>query len=121
MNGSVVGFPYVAQVGYGKTCKITDAWSPLCYLIWEPNEKAIGGNGQPIGAGEYNDGANDPSTAGEGIGLLHSTGGGNALALDGHAEFVTKPLFTQYATLNSGPGPGGKTYLYWDVTSSNGH
>jgi hypothetical protein len=71
------------------------------------------------GTSDYNDGANYPN-ASEGIGLLHSKHGGNALAMDGHVDFVTTIQFNQYSTVGSGPGPGGKTYLYWDNVAANG-
>ena len=82
MNGAVVGYP----TGYGTPCKTSAAWSQLCYLVWEPDENRLG-PGNP-GAFDYNDGSNYPNDQ-EGIGLLHSKKGGNALALDGHVDFVT--------------------------------
>jgi prepilin-type N-terminal cleavage/methylation domain-containing protein len=115
MDGAVVGFPNVPP--YGSPIKISSVWSPLCYLIWEPNENSVA-PGNP-GAFEYNDGANFPNTS-EGIGLLHSKHGGNALAMDGHVDFVTTIQFKQYSTVGSGPGPGGKTYLWWDNVAANG-
>ena len=119
MDGAVVGFPVVANVGYGTPCKMTSVWSPLCYLIWEPNEFSSGINPPNPGGFEYNDGANFPNTS-EGIGLLHSKHGGNALALDGHVDFVTAAQFTKYQTTGSGPGPGGKTYLWWNPSTAQG-
>ncbi|HSY20236.1 MAG TPA: DUF1559 domain-containing protein [Candidatus Acidoferrales bacterium] len=121
MDGAVTGFPNGNNPPFnppniGQTIKMTAVWSPMCYLIWEPNEFSVTGN-----TGEYNDGANNPTTTGEGIGLLHSKHGGNALALDGHVDFVTTLLYTQYSTVGSGPGPGGKTFLLWDTINSNGH
>ena len=113
MDGAVTGFP----AAYGTPIKASAVWSPLCYLIWEPNENSVG-PGNP-GAFEYNDAANFPNTS-EGIGLLHSKHGGNALALDGHVDFVTTIQFTRYSTVGSGPGPGGKTYLWWDNVAANG-
>ncbi len=115
MDGAVVGFP--GNPGGGKPIKITAVWSPMCYLIWEPNENNLG-PGNP-GAFEYNDGGNFPNTS-EGIGLLHSKHGGNALALDGHVDFVTIEQFKKYSTVGSGPGTGGKTYLWWDNVNANG-
>ena len=115
MGGAVIGFP--GPGSYPLPMKTTAIWSPLCYLIWEPNENSVA-QGNP-GAVEYNDGANFPNTS-EGIGLLHSKHGGNALALDGHVDFVTTVQFTQYSTVGSGPGPGGKTYLWWDNVNANG-
>jgi prepilin-type N-terminal cleavage/methylation domain-containing protein len=109
MDGASENFPAVGS--YPLPMKITAVWSPMCYLLWEPDENALG-VGNP-GAFEYNDGSNFPDTS-EGIGLLHSRSGGNALALDGHVDFVTTRQFKQYSTAGSGPGPGGKTYLWWD-------
>ena len=116
MDGAVVGYPNVNSIGYGTPCKTTAAWSPMCYLIWEPNENAVG-PGNP-GWFEYNDGSNFPN-ASEGIGLLHSKHGGNGLALDGHVDFITALQFTQYST-KPGQGPGGRGYLWWSPYKLNG-
>jgi prepilin-type N-terminal cleavage/methylation domain-containing protein/prepilin-type processing-associated H-X9-DG protein len=115
MNGAVAGYP---SGGYGTPCKTTAVWSTLCYLVWEPDENRLG-PGNP-GAFDYNDGSNYPNSS-EGIGLLHSKKGGNALALDGHAEFVQTVKFNQYSTVGSGPGPGGKTYLWWNPLTTQGN
>ena len=119
MNGSVQGF--LNEASGGKTWKTTDVWNQMCYLIWEPNENA-GGIGTP-GPGEYNDGSNYPSTpqsnpnpGNEGIGTLHSTHGGNALALDGHVDFVTVQQFKYYSIQQ----PTQKTYLWWNPGAANG-
>jgi hypothetical protein len=40
--------------------------------------------------------------------------------MDGHIDFVRTLQFKQYATVGGGPGPGGKTYLYWDTLNANG-
>ena len=97
--------------------KITDVWSPMCYILWEPDEslKAAGATS------EYNDGANDPIYTDEGIGLLHSKQGGNALAMDGHVDFVTTLQYNQYKSKGNGPGPGGRTLLLWDSADAQGH
>jgi len=120
MNGAVTGYP--ATAGGGTPCKTTAVWSQMCYLLWEPNENAKDpSTGQPIGAFEYNDAANYPSTpvstpaGAEGIGLLHSKHGGNALALDGHIDFVTE---TQFKTYSAG---SQKTFLWWSPFSDTGH
>jgi prepilin-type N-terminal cleavage/methylation domain-containing protein len=117
MDGAVTGFPggSANPPNIGQPIKMTAVWSPMCYLIWEPNEFSVTGN-----TGEYNDGANNPTTTGEGIGLLHSKHGGNALALDGHVDCVTTIQFTQYINVGNGPGPGGNTLLLWDTIKSNG-
>jgi prepilin-type N-terminal cleavage/methylation domain-containing protein len=113
-NGAVIQF---VSASTAQTMKIMSAWSPLCYVAWEPDEflKA------PGATSEYNDGANDPTYSDEGIGLLHSKHGGNALALDGHVDFVTTDQYNQYKTKGSGPGPNGKTYLLWDSADAQGH
>ena len=119
MDGAVQSF--LNESAGGSPCKSTAIWSQQCYLIWEPNENA-GGIGIP-GAGEYNDGSNYPSTqqsnphpGNEGIGTLHSTHGGNALALDGHVDFVTIEQFNNYSIQL----PNSKTYLWWNPTTVNG-
>jgi prepilin-type processing-associated H-X9-DG protein len=60
---------------------------------------------------------------GEGIGRLHNNKGGNILAIDGHVQFMLARAFAQDSniTAGSGPGPGGKTYLWWSPFSSTGH
>jgi len=114
MDGSVIGFP--SGSSWPKPMNITSVWSPMCYIIWEPDENSIAKGG----TSEYNDGSNDPTTTGEGIGVLHSKRGGNALAIDGHVDFVTTLAFQNYIRVGGGQGPGGKTYLLWDTTTS-GH
>jgi prepilin-type N-terminal cleavage/methylation domain-containing protein len=111
MDGSSCCFGSVASV------KITQVWSPMCYLLWEPDENA-NGPGNP-GAFDYNDGANFPN-ASEGIGRLHSKKGGFILALDGHVAFVSRETFIQQSTQN-GEGPGGKSLLWWSPCTANGH
>jgi prepilin-type N-terminal cleavage/methylation domain-containing protein len=125
MDGAVVAFENSSATPPGVPCKISSVWSPMCYLIWEPNENA-GGIGTP-GSGEYNDGSNYPSTpqsvrhaGNEGIGTLHSIHGGNALALDGHVDFVTVQTFVSMSIQGTGSGPGGKTYLWWDTVDKDG-
>ncbi|HVM50108.1 MAG TPA: DUF1559 domain-containing protein [Candidatus Acidoferrum sp.] len=122
MDGAVIAF---SDTYWNTPMKMTEVWSQMCYLIWEPNENG-GGIGTP-GAFEYNDGSNYPSTpysnpnpGYEGIGLLHSKHGGNALAFDGHVDFVLTTQFNAYSRQGSGPGPGGKTFLWWDNVSPNG-
>ena len=113
MDGSVVAFdPNNSFSGKYVPCKMSQVWSPLCYLLWEPNENNLG-PGNP-GAFEYNDGANFPNTS-EGIGLLHSKHGGNGLALDGHVDFVTIEQFKQYSTLGT-----TRTLLWWDLVNNDG-
>jgi prepilin-type N-terminal cleavage/methylation domain-containing protein len=114
MNGAACGY------GATFTTKSTGAWSPMCYVLWEPDENVIGA-GNP-GAFEFNDAANFPDDK-EGIGRLHSKKGGEILALGGHVQWITCEQFrTDSRTVSGrGPGPGGKTYLWWNPLTSDGH
>jgi type II secretory pathway pseudopilin PulG len=115
MNGAVDGF---TENGVWPTpCKITDVWSPACYLLWEPDENASG-PGNP-GAFEYNDGANFPNTS-EGIGRLHTANSGAMLCVGGNVQFVTAQTFHQQSVVGSGPGPSGKTLAWWYPGSPGG-
>ncbi|MGA2174124.1 MAG: prepilin-type N-terminal cleavage/methylation domain-containing protein [Verrucomicrobiota bacterium] len=121
-NGAVCGFAEASAattVPYN-TCKSTQVWSPLCYLMWEPDENTLG-PGNP-GPHEFNDGANFPSAppyGEEGIGPLHTKKCGNILALDGHVDFMATNVFNRIAN-NRGPGPGGKGLLWWSPWQGDG-
>jgi prepilin-type N-terminal cleavage/methylation domain-containing protein len=127
MDGAIVGFP--GSDNWQPPSKITQIWSPLCYECWEPDENSDG-QGNP-GAFEFNDGSNFPScptttcgsTGYEGIGRLHSKNGGNALCFDGHAQYLLRTQFAQDSSIpcGAGPGPGGKTYLWYSTYSTDGH
>ena len=114
MDGAACGFGSTGSV------KITAAWSPMCYVLWEPDENNVG-PGNP-GAFEFNDAANFPNDS-EGIGRLHSKRGGEILALGNHVQFLTREQFrSDSATVSGrGPGPGGKTYLWWNPLTTDGH
>jgi prepilin-type N-terminal cleavage/methylation domain-containing protein/prepilin-type processing-associated H-X9-DG protein len=125
MNGAIGGYPSPNnQYGF-RSCKTTQVWGPSsCFMQWEPDENCLG-PGNP-GAFEFNDAANFPSappTGGEGIGRLHSKKGGNILACDGHVQFLLSTAFAKDSntTAGRGPGPGGKTDLWWSPFTSNGH
>ena len=119
MDGAACGFGsrYDAKVF---TIKSTMIWSPMCYMSWEPDEN-FAGPGKP-GADDFNDAASFPDHN-EGIGRLHSKKGGTILAFGGHVQFLTREQFSADSTMPSGtgPGPGGKTYLWWSPMSSDGH
>jgi prepilin-type N-terminal cleavage/methylation domain-containing protein/prepilin-type processing-associated H-X9-DG protein len=104
------------------SCKITQVWSPLCYLLWEPDEH-LAAPGYPTGEGafEFNDASNYPDApphGDEGIGRLHDNGG-NILALDGHVDFINTNVFWRASNFK-GAGPGGKGLLWWDTFQPNG-
>jgi len=116
-NGSASGFN--AQNNF-VVIKSTQVWTPMCYLFWEPND-TLGS-----GAFEFNDGANFPTTppnGTEGIGLLHNKTGGNIMRLDGGIEFITATNYARdsLTPAGTGPGPGGKTRLWWSPFSTDGH
>jgi hypothetical protein len=128
MNGAACGYQN-GNLKYDTQTKVTDAWSPMCYLMWEPDENADG-PGDP-GAFEFNDGANYPRAigvtgqngTGEGIGRLHSKNGGNIMAIAGHVTFMTSKAFAQDSLsvgTDAAPGPGHKTYLWWNPWSATG-
>ena len=112
MNGAVCGYD-----GAKPSCKITQPYSSMCYLLWEPDEN----NNKPgdPGAFDFNDAANFPNDT-EGIGRLHSKKGGSVIAIGGHVQFVSRELFRKLSN-NPGDGPGGKNYLWWSPFSANGH
>jgi hypothetical protein len=128
MNGAVCGYGEADARGtVHANCKLSNVWSPMCWLQWEPDENSIA-PGNP-GAFEFNDSANYPNAGsggngkGEGIGRLHSRKGGNALAIGGHVVFISKEAFIADSATQSGrgPGPGGKTYLWWNPFVNDGH
>jgi hypothetical protein len=116
MNGAVNDFNEKASAQFPEdvTCKITSIYSTSCYLIWEPDEYSLKA-GTAIGGFEWNDGSNFPDTTiGEAIGLLHSKHGGNALAIDGHVDFVTAVNFKGWSLQTT------KNYLWWNPVTANG-
>jgi len=113
-DGACCGF----QNGYRST-KVSLVWSPSCYLFWEPDDAANG-------AFEFNDAANYPTVppaGSEGIGLLHNKTGGNIMRLDGGIQFISSTNFALDSRIpnGQGPGPGGRTHLWWSNFSPDGH
>jgi len=123
MNGCVCNFnsDYIPNTTTVFTYKVTDAWSPLCYVMWEPNENTLG----PFNPGsfEFNDGANFPTAppqGGEGIGRLHGKNGGNILALDGHVDYMNTNTFNQLSNKSGPDGNNSKGLLWWDPAYADG-
>jgi prepilin-type N-terminal cleavage/methylation domain-containing protein len=116
-DGACCGYSFTVS-----TTKISQVWSPSCYLCWEPDDQSPN-----TGAFEFNDGANYPglntSGANEGIGLLHNKTGGNIVRMDGGIEFISSTNFFKDSSTppGEGPGPGGRTRLWWSTFSQNGH
>jgi hypothetical protein len=109
MNGSPNGFG-----GGTATCKITDAWNPGCYLLWETDENAAG-PGNP-GALEFNDGAISPDET-EGVpSKLHTLNGSEFLCVGGNVTFVSTNQFN--AAQNTSKG---RTFAWWHPSTTTGH
>jgi len=106
MNGAVCGFNSTYR-----SAKISQAWSPMCYIQWEPDETL--GN-PPIGAFAYNDASSFPDRN-EGIGRLHQKGG-IIQAVGGHVEFIDFKTFMREQT----NAPAAKGLLWWSPWSANG-
>ncbi len=107
MNSAVSGY------GGGQTCKLSDAWSPDCYLLWGPDENAVG-PGNP-GGFTFNDRSSYPSTSEMLIEQLHALGGGEVLTVGGAVQFVSVQKYTQESNSSS------KSLAWWSPFSSNGH
>jgi prepilin-type N-terminal cleavage/methylation domain-containing protein len=114
MNGASCYYPPgAANYAYKyATCKAGQVWSPMCWLLWEPDQK--------IDPGCYNDGANFPGPdrltgegVNEGIGRLHVTGG-NILAVGGNAQFIQQRDY-----LNQMNDPG-RSLLFWSPSTATG-
>ncbi|MGO8696706.1 MAG: type II secretion system protein [Limisphaerales bacterium] len=136
MDGAVVGYgaaPINATTPPWKMAKLSQVWSPSCYLLWEPDENTLSSSPPNPGAFEFNDAGNFPSaappragmpaadypTGGEGIGPLHNKNGGNILAIDGHVDFISTNSF-QHIALYYGSGPGKKGLLWWNPWVADG-
>jgi type II secretory pathway pseudopilin PulG len=107
MNGAVCGYGFVSR-----TCKITDAWSPDCYLLWGPDENAAGPHNPGVFA--FNDGSSFPSTSEMLIEQLHTLGGGEILTVGGAVQFVSVQRFKKESTSSV------KNLAYWSPFSGNG-
>ena len=128
MNGASAGFPEPVSRNHNNTCKITDVWSPACYLMWEPDEYMTSSGVHALGPNimRFDDGSDIPSAPPNGyagLGWMHSVNGDEMLSVGGDVKFVTMLQFKADSNTSSGrgPGPGGMTYLWWSPFSSDGH
>jgi prepilin-type processing-associated H-X9-DG protein len=123
-NGAGNNFDNATSQTQYPSYRIGDVWNTGCYFLWEPDENSLGP--EDPGAFEFNDGANYPDApplGGEGVGPLHSSKGGNILAVDGHVQFILTTTFSGDSNIprGQGPGPGGRTYLWWAPATPDGH
>lgn len=108
MNGAVCGY----GTGYspvGRSAKVTEVWSPMCYVQWEPDETL---GTPPIGAFAYNDASSFPDRN-EGVGRLH-TSGAIVRAIGAHVNFIS---FKQFDIEQKNPTKG---LLWWNPKTANG-
>ena len=91
------------------TCKLTQVWSPMCYIQWESD---------PNG-GSWNDGGNYPNMK-EGVGGMHSKGRGcNVLAIGGNAEMIKVSDFKSLEYPPNYPA-GPPTLFHWNIKNPAG-
>jgi len=108
VNGAACGYG-ATPPGSGKSWKVSNVWSPLCYIMWEPDENL---GSPPIGAFAFNDASSYPDRN-EGVGRLH-TKGAIIMAIGAHAEFVTFKKFQDEQVST------GKGLLWWNPGTANG-
>ena len=119
MNGASAFLPpRVNDNAFGrKTCKMSQIWSPLCIINWEPNDKTSQGG---AGAFAYNDGSSYPDTW-EGMGRIHVTGA-NVLSVGGSSRFISYADYVAQVHHNAkGETSKGKGLLYWNPNRADGH
>jgi len=123
MNDAAAGFPTAfAGNAYYRRCRIGDAWSPLCYVMWEEDENLLFGNSmEPVGQFAYMDGGSWPGPDASDDVVVNSApvghhhgSGAIVLSLDGHARFLsyTAFLIEQNAT--------NKSLVWWNPWSADG-
>jgi len=119
MDGAACDF---GRLDYTKKLnKTSDAWNPMCWLLWEPDEQTYNTAAQGYRpAFEFNDASNSPDDI-EGISVLHGKSGGNAVTMCGTVQFVTVKTFHNECDHRGTVGPGGKTLCWWAPDVANGH
>ncbi len=116
MDGAANGF---GRIDYTKAHeKFSDPWNPLCWLVWEPDEQMFEATGDP--ALQFNDASNYADDT-QGISVLHSKNGGNAVTICGTVQFVTVRQFRAESDAKGTVGLGGKTLCWWAPDTGNGH
>ena len=106
MNGGVCN--YATDIN-AQSRKITEPWTPLVWVMWEPLEDPAHPD-----TGVFNDGSSNPYdiTSGsdsQGLGLLHNKKGGNVLAVGGNVSFMTVQRFLSETNFTHGTN----NLLFW--------
>jgi prepilin-type N-terminal cleavage/methylation domain-containing protein len=96
------------QYGY-KTARTTQVWNVESFLMWEPNPL--------VGGGDWNDGSDYPDS--EGLGELHVVGA-VILEVGGAAKYIKFNDYTAQ-TLFPAAGTRGKSLVWWNPNSIDGH
>jgi len=106
------GNPSPAQYSY-RTCKMSQIWSPLCYIQWEQD---------PTESMNYNDGADYPDPTGEGVSKMHK-GGANILAVSGSASFMQAAavIAEENNPAKGLPRATHKGLFWWNPMTTDGH
>jgi type II secretory pathway pseudopilin PulG len=107
MNGAMIGYSSTTR-----PCRVTDAWSPDCFLLYQADETA---GAPPIGAFAYNDGASFPNSN-EGFGRkLHTRNGTELVTVSGSVRFFTAQRLAAESTSS------GRSLAWWSPFSGAGH
>lgn len=94
MNAAVCGFGKLGSLALiNHTCRLADVWSPMCFLMWEPDENF---GTPPVGAAAYSDGSSCPDMT-QRAAQIHGKGA-LVLALDGHAQLLPLSQFVREQT-----------------------
>jgi hypothetical protein len=89
--------------------KLGQVWSPLCWLMWEPDDKGASGNLYK----HWWDACSFPDVNGEGIGKVHS-GGAVISAVGGNVSFMK---FEKFAEESLNPQ---KNLCWWAPNTADG-
>ncbi len=108
MNGSVCGFSTSPR-----SYKITDVWNSGCWLLWGPDENAVGFGNPGIFA--FNDGSVFPNVSEGLIEQLHTVSGGEILTVGGGVQFVSTQRFKREQALSV------KNLAWWNPGTTSGH
>lgn len=111
MSDAVAGWPLPQKY---RSCKISQIWSPLCWIMWEEDENL---GTPPIGSIAYYDAGSWPDPSGRhpdaAVGHHHESGG-IVLAVGGHVNFLTyKDFLIEQGNTNRG-------LIWWSPWSVNG-